>query len=93
MGTTTKYKFVEKKDTIAIQIEEGKYKGVIYNYGKVQFNGEVDPPSMNFQYKILKSPPDVVEDSDFNDILGDILVDIIEEQLEQGEVVYAGGTD
>jgi hypothetical protein len=32
-------------------------------------------------------------EEDFIDIIGDILVDVLEEQLEAGEVVYAGGQD
>lgn len=89
----TKYKFVEKKDLVAIQIEEGKYKGVVYSYGRVQFNGEVEPPKMNFEYMPVKIPNGVLIEEDFIDIIGDILVDVLEEQLEAGEVVYAGGSD
>ena len=87
------YRIVEnpfEKDA-AIEIIEGDYKGLVYQYGKVQF--EDGKPNINFQ-RTIRRLPDIVEDktdeeidkllnnSELNKIMGDILVELLQEKIK-----------
>jgi len=69
-----------------IEITEGKYEGVIYTYGEVQFlpvEGD-EAPTINFTRAVRKCPEDMVDtisdDKEFNQIMGDILIEMLKEQ-------------
>ena len=70
-------------------IREGKFKDVIYNYGKVSVNHteENDDGSLpfRFEYNIIDNASIEREEfgEDFFTLIGDILVDIIDEQLKE----------
>ena len=90
-----RYMFVsrEDEDFASIMIKDGKYKDVIYNYGKVSIP-EVDnlnedgTLSFSFEYTIIDNigPPRENFEEDFFTLIGDILVDIIDEQSEEDDV-------
>ena len=69
-----------------IEIVGGKFDGVIYAYGEVQFTevNEGEPPTINFTRAVRKCPDDlketISEDKDFNQIMGDILIELLQEQ-------------
>ena len=72
-------------DQTCIGINTGKYKGVVYKYGKVSL-GETDAKErlpFRFEYDILDN--NGIEKKEFNDefftLIGDILVNIIDEQV------------
>ena len=72
-----------------IEITEGKYEGVIYTYGEVQFlpvEGD-EPPTINFTRAVRKCPDSLKEtisdDKEFNQIMGDILIEMLQEQGEK----------
>ena len=90
-----KYNYVEKDDIIATQISEGKYEGIIYQVGRIQFTepGAFGHRNMRFKYEILENKNDIEVGDDFMNIVGDIIVAQIEEKLDSGELVYANGTD
>ena len=65
-----------------IGINEGTYAGVIYKYGKVTPIEKDDKLTMQFEFDILENnglPRDVFGDEFFN-YIGDILVELIDEQ-------------
>ena len=69
-----------------IEIIGGKYDGLIYTYGEVQFTevNEDEPPTINFTRAVRKCPKDLEEtisdDKEFNQIMGDILIELLQEQ-------------
>tara|TARA_X000001036_G_scaffold358653_1_gene341188 strand:+ start:140 stop:454 length:315 start_codon:yes stop_codon:yes gene_type:complete len=70
-----------------VEITEGKYEGVIYTYGEVQFlpvEDEDSPPTINFTRAVRKCPDEMKEtisdDTEFNQIMGDILIEMLKEQ-------------
>ena len=69
-----------------VEITEGKYEGVIYTYGEVQFLPveEDTPPTINFTRAVRKCPEDmkdtISDDTEFNQIMGDILIEMLKEQ-------------
>tara|TARA_R100001463_G_scaffold87343_1_gene142012 strand:- start:267 stop:569 length:303 start_codon:yes stop_codon:yes gene_type:complete len=83
-----KYKFVEGKNTgeHAIQIDEGKYADVVYVYGKVGIDERTNDCRLYFDYNILDNSEVVEDDDDFKEVIGDILVDLLENHLEEGDI-------
>ena len=92
----SKYTFVSKKgDAWAnVCIREGKFKDVIYNYGKVSINPkkENDDGSLpfRFEYTIIDNASLKREEfgEEFFTLIGDILVDIIDDQLKEKNLEY-----
>ena len=97
-----KYTFVEKLEakgthTIALKLLEGKYEGLIFSYGKVEFveHGDENAVTLKFDYEIHRKPKDM-EDIDFDEleyVLGGFLTELIQEQLGKNELIFTGGTD
>ena len=76
-----------------IEIISGEWEGLVYQYGDVQFvDGE---PQMNFKRTIRRLPKDVepseeaieelLNNSELNNLMGDILVELIQEQIKREE--------
>ena len=92
-----RYIFVsrENEDFTSIMIKDGKFKDVIYNYGKVSIPEEDNLNEdgtlpFRFEYTIIDNvgiPRDNF-DEEFFTLIGDILVDIIHEQSEEDNVKY-----
>ena len=84
-----KYNFVEnpKINSTGFQITEGKYKDIIYYYGKVKFIEEDSKMRLKFDYNVARNPENLDTDSqDFIQIIGDILFDNIERELNDGTI-------
>ena len=79
------YVFAKNDKHTSIGIKGGPYEGVIYKYGEVSISEEENPDGtlpFKFQYDILDHNGFKKEDfeTDFFDLIGDILVDIIERE-------------
>ena len=88
--------FVSQKDAkfASVMIKDGKFKDVIYNYGKVSLPEEEDENGnmpFRFEYNIIDNVGIPREDfgEDFFTLIGDILVEIIDEQLEEENLEYS----
>ena len=74
-----------------------KFSGVIYSYGRISVP-EPTPEGMaqlSFDYNIEDNnniPRDEF-DEEFFTLIGDILVDIIDQRMEEETLIYRGGTD
>ena len=85
------YVYVEskKQDQTCIGIKGGKYAGVVYKYGNVSLGEETQDGNMPFKFKfdIIDNNAIPKEDfkEDFMNLIGDILVDIIEEQYAESD--------
>ncbi len=83
------YVYVEskKQDQTCIGIKGGKFAGVVYKYGDVSLGEETKDGSMPFKFKFDIIDNNAVPKDDFKDdfmnLIGDILVDIIEEQYAE----------
>ena len=95
--TKDRYMFVsqENEDFASIMIKDGKFKDVIYNYGKVSIPEEDNLNEdgtlpCRFEYTIIDNVgiPGETFGEDFFTLIGDILVDIIHEQSEEDNVKY-----
>ena len=84
----------EGEEFSCIKLTEGKYKDVVYHYGKVGFAKDENKDGtlpMKFDYTIKQNPNnlDLNENVDFLNYIGDILIDILEQQLKDGTAVIA----
>jgi hypothetical protein len=92
-----KWSWVTRKEDkqASLRISEGKFEGVVYSYGKVvlpveqERNGKGDLP-FKFEYSILDNANIDREEfgEEFFTIIGDILVNIIDEQLQENNLEY-----
>ena len=88
-----KFVYVESKsqNQTCIGIKGGKFAGVVYKYGRVSFGKEEDKNGklqMQFQYDIVDNngiPRESFGDDFFN-LIGDILVVVMEEQTKHESV-------
>jgi len=83
---TKKYKFDDTDKTIQpvpIVITEGKCEGVKLQYGRIAFNEKDDGMELKFDYELIENPKDLEEDQEFIDGLGEILVSVLEDEMEE----------
>ena len=92
MSIRDKFAYVTTKeqDQTLIGIKEGKFAGVIYKYGKVSF-GEDNPDGtkpLQFEYDIVDNNGIQREQfgEEFFKLIGDILVEVMEEQIKDESV-------
>jgi len=96
-----KYTFVENKDRkwqgIGLTKEAGIYQGVVYEYGKVSVieDEKNDSATLQFDFNVLDSNgmPQKMFGEDWYKLIGDILQDILREQIEQDELEYVNTDD
>ena len=85
------YVYVESKtqDQTCIGIKGGKFAGVIYKYGSVSLGEETKDGNMPFKFEFDIIDNNAVPKEEFKDdfinLIGDILVDIIEEQYAESD--------
>lgn len=85
------YRVVENphEQDAAIEIIDGEFKGLVYQYGKVGF--EEGKPNINFERTIRRLPDsgeeldNLLNNNDLNKVMGDILVEIMQEQMKKEE--------
>ena len=91
--TNKKYTFVQKEgdDFTCIKLLEGKYKGIIYKYGKVGFAKEENSDGtlpMKFDYDIIFNPHETdLDNKEFIDYIGDMLIKFLDEKLKRGDPI------
>ena len=96
------YRVVENphETDAGIEFISGEWEGLVYQYGDVQF--EDGKPHLNFKRTIRRLPQsgDTIEDLEknegLNNLMGDILVELIQEQIERDKEIEQSnieGTD
>jgi hypothetical protein len=87
-------KLVEKEgvDFYGLKITEGKYKDVIFYIGQVRFieDKENDQCTFKYDFKVDSTPDEysieeLNDDIEFKNTVGDILIEILEENAEEPE--------
>ena len=102
MDNCVSYNYVEHKKTneAAFQITEGKYEGTVWNYKKIMMPSYDDDGNiidleeakqlvLTFEYDVLYNPTDEdLESDDFCNVIGDILLDVIDASLEHDQIKF-----
>jgi hypothetical protein len=93
MDKAPKFKYVPEASSdvganCPIQILEGKYKDIVYRYGKISLKEtENEEISVTMEIDILKSPNGFDQQQDaFTNAVGQIFTQIVEEGIEQEPV-------
>jgi hypothetical protein len=85
------YVFVEStsQDQTCIGIQDGKFAGVVYKYGKVSVGEETKDGNMPFKFEFdiidNNSIPKEQFGDDWSKLTGDILVDIMEKEYAKSD--------
>jgi len=93
----SKYTFVQKlgDEFSCVKLTEGKFKNVIYSYKHVKFAPKENPDGrlpLKFTYDIQGNPDNAdINCDEFKIYIGDILVEIIEQQLKNNQVIFKDG--
>ena len=89
-----KYTFAQRDidDYSCIKLTSGEFSDIIYTYENVKFaeteNADGQLP-LKFTYDIKKNPNNVNTDEEsFRQYIGDILIEVMEEQLENGTIKF-----
>ena len=74
-----------------------KFSGVIYSYGRINVpeptSGGFAQLSFDYTIEDNNNIPRDEFDEEFFTLIGDILVDIIDQKLEEETLIFKGGTD
>ena len=77
---------------VAIRDYECEFNNVVFNFGAVEFPDE-NEPILRFDYNIIEGDVKLNKQKDFENTIGDILVELIEQALKNKDLIYKGGTD
>jgi len=80
----TKYRQIEGAGDGDIRILDENYKNVAVSIGKVSIDDSSggEEATLIYDYDVLELPEDIELDKDFDNLLGDVIVDILETKLE-----------
>jgi hypothetical protein len=82
------------KESVHIKLLCGEYEGVVYKYGKVGIVEENDKAYLQFNYDVIESPYEGIdEDTDFKNAIGDLLKHLMMRQLNNEGSVDENRTD
>ena len=92
MVQNKKYVFAQRDvdDFSCIKLTEAPYSDIIYTYTNVKFASEENANGqlpLKFDYEVMKNPNNVdTQTENFRHKIGDILVEVMEEQLKNGKL-------
>lgn len=78
-----------------IQFTDGKFNGIIFSYGKVSFpeTEDDDTPKLAFDYEVHDNAGLEYDKDEFEQHLGDFLVQLIMYGIKKNDISYTGGID
>ena len=89
-----RYAFAQRQgdDFSCIKIMDGQYEGIIYKYDNVKIsqteNADGQLP-LKFTYDIMTNPnKEDINSTEFRNCIGDILIEVMEEQLKNGKILF-----
>ena len=89
-----KYVFAQRDvdDYSCVKLTEAPYNDIIYTYGHVKFASEENDKGeipLKFDYDVKVNPNNIDTTSeDFRNYIGDILIEVVEKQLEDGTIRF-----
>jgi len=86
----------DDKTATHIKLLDGDYKGTVFKFGKVKITEEIDGPHLHFAFDVLEStvkkPKKLQNDVNFKQYLGDLLVELMTENIDE-EIIDETRTD
>jgi len=91
---------IEQKSTgiEAIKLTDDPYNGIIFTYGKVSLPSveefmETGEAKLAFEYEIIDNAGIEYDKVEFEQYLGDFLVELIDFGMQNNDITYTGGVD
>lgn len=70
------------KQNVHIRLLSGKFKNTVYKYGKVGLKEENQQAYLQFNYDVIESPINKIENNEeFKNTIGDLLTELLARQL------------
>ena len=80
-----------------IKISDSIYKDIEFSFSRVFFEEKDDELILNFNFDVFSDPFELVKTEDdknnFGQYIGNILTELLKDQVDAGEVVYGGGNN
>jgi hypothetical protein len=76
----------------AIKLTSGPYSGIIYSYGKVSFEEQIDSLKIKFEYEVHENEIEY-DEPEFKKYIGDLLQYFLREKLRKNDITYIGGIE
>ena len=93
----TKYRTIEGQDEGNIRILDERFSGVAVSLGRIAIVpcGDSNEAKLKYDYDVLELPDGVDLNEDFESLLGDIVVDIIDTKLnnDPGSLRFKNSAD
>lgn len=80
----------------AIKLTDGPFEGIIYTYGKVEFDEDEsnDRVHLKFEYEVIDYANKGLTDmKPFETYIGKILEELIHQGIQENNLTYTGGID
>lgn len=77
-------------DEETVELLDGPYAGTKYRYGGVRFDPDyaADHMTVSFECYIIEEPVEIEDLEKFHNYIGDILMELIDDQMKAGTLVY-----
>ena len=100
MKNSLPFKVLEntKNDLQVIKLTEDPYKGIMYTYGQISFDEDLenDRAIIKFEYNIHETADIIMNDGElkeFEQYIGRILEELIHHGIANNDLTYTGGVD
>lgn len=89
------YELVPMKDDniFALKLLTGEFKDIVYSYNRCTVEDNEDHATLSFEYDIIENIDNNYDVKQFEQYIGDILLNLIEKQLATNSIIYAGGVE
>ena len=81
-----KYKLIPwESDRYAVKVTGGRYKGIVFLPGRVQFqeNESQETATFRFDYNVIENPKNREVDKKMESFIGDVIIDLLDKELER----------
>ena len=79
----------------SVRLTEGKFAGVKYVLGKTELIEDKvkDNLTLKYHYDIIESKVEDSDKSEFETLIGDVLMQMLSDGVKNNDLVYSGGVD
>jgi hypothetical protein len=77
----------------AIQLEDHKYSDIRFTIGKISFNEVEDNFTLKYDYDIIENNSTEFDKKEFEHVVGDLIMQMLEEGVQKNDLIYTGGVD
>ena len=74
-----------ESDRYAVKVTGGRYEGIVFLPGKVQFqeNDSQETATFRFGYNIIENPEKCEVDKRMESFIGDVIIELLDKELER----------